>query len=339
MTGSAKGAAVGRGRLRGTGDAAAIARASRSVTVQITLAAAAIVALIVAACVAFIIDQSQPRERLEPARAGQTKIYVDASDMLIALVVVGALAIILAGVLSGVIARRAVRPLGDALRAQRTFVADASHELRTPLAVIAARAEVLKQEIADGDDTAANLAALSEDVAALGDILSDLLLQAAPAQSDRVHAAAVDAVVGQAITDLRILAEQHDVRLTLTIEKGISTPMPAPALRRCVVALVDNAIGHSPAGSEVEVTVASARGGRWFTLVVVDHGSGIKGLRPDRVFERFARGEGQVDGASHPGSGIGLALVRDLADRYGGGIALTDTSDAGTTFTLTLPRS
>ena len=161
-------------------DAAAIARSSRVVTAQITLAAAGIVILVVALSVAFILDQSQPRELLEKPIPGETKIYVDADEMFIALIVVGIIAIALAAVTSWVIARRAVRPLGEALRIQRTFVADASHELRTPVAVVAARVELLKQEIEAGDDTAENLVGLQQDVRLLGDVITDLLLAAAP---------------------------------------------------------------------------------------------------------------------------------------------------------------
>ena len=147
-------------------DAAAIARASRVVTAQITVAAAAIVVLVVALSVAFIKKQSEPSELLEKPAPGQTKIYVDANEMLVDLIVVGIIAIALAGLMSWVIARRAVRPLGEALRIQRTFVADASHELRTPVAVVAARVELLGQEIDAGADTAENLAGWVRDPAA-----------------------------------------------------------------------------------------------------------------------------------------------------------------------------
>ena len=175
-------------------DAAAIARSSRVVTAQITLAAAGIVILVVALSVAFILDQSQPRELLEKPIPGETKIYVDADEMFIALIVVGIIAIALAAVTSWVIARRAVRPLGEALRIQRTFVADASHELRTPVAVVAARVELLKQEIEAGDDTAENLVGLQQDVRLLGDVITDLLLAAAPPTgTEPTRAAAISA--------------------------------------------------------------------------------------------------------------------------------------------------
>ncbi|GAB3613813.1 sensor histidine kinase [Humibacter ginsengisoli] len=329
-------------------DAAAISHASRVVTAQITVAAAAIVVLVVALSVAFIKKQSEPRELLEKPAPGQTKIYVDANEMLVALIVVGIIAIALAGLMSWVIARRAVRPLGEALRIQRTFVADASHELRTPVAVVAARVELLGQEIDAGTDTAENLAGLRDDVRVLGDVITDLLLTAAPpADAEPERLTSVAALSRATIADLRMIAGRRDITLSLIADDDLEgarleetqTRVPASTLRRCIVALVDNAIAHSPDGGSVEVVLASARDRGYFTLSVRDHGGGIIGIDPKRLFERFAHGDGAARDGARSGFGIGLALVRDIAERYGGRIEIADTSPAGTTFTLTLPRA
>ncbi|NNC11150.1 HAMP domain-containing histidine kinase [Planctomonas sp. JC2975] len=320
-------------------DAAAIARASRAVTAQITIAAAAIVVLVVVLSVAFIFDQSQPSELLEKPAPGETKIYVDADDMLIALIVVGIIAIFLAGLLSWVIARRAVRPLGEALRMQRTFVADASHELRTPVAVVAARVELLRQELDAGDDPTQNLTELRQDVSLLSDVITDLLIAATPpADAEKRTPTDVVAIAESTIADLQVIATGRNVAVRLDAAPGITTPVPPTTLRRCIVALVDNAVGHSPAGGTVRVAVAPARDRASFAVSVRDEGSGIIGIDSRRLFDRFARGADATSGGERSGFGIGLALVRDIADRYDGRIEVTDTSSAGTTFTLTLPR-
>jgi two-component system, OmpR family, sensor kinase len=75
-----------------------------------------------------------------------------------------------------------------------------------------------------------------------------------------------------------------------------------------------------------------------FSLVVTDHGSGLIGIDRYRVFDRFAHSDVGT-GTAREGFGLGLALVRDLADRHGGRIEVTDTSSSGTTFTLTLPTA
>ncbi|WP_460521324.1 sensor histidine kinase [Humibacter antri] len=333
-------------------------------TAQITVAAAAIVVLVVALSVAFITKQSEPSELLERPAPGQTKIYVDANEMLIALIVVGVIAIALAGLMSWVIARRAVRPLGEALRIQRTFVADASHELRTPVAVVAARVELLGQEIDAGADTTENLDGLREDVRVLGDVITDLLLTAAPpAETEPDRLTSVAALSRTTIADLQMIAGQRGIALSLTADDDVQleeaqsgsaqtreapsgeqsgdvrTRVPASTLRRCIVALVDNAIAHSPSGGSVEVVVAPAKDRGYFALSVHDHGEGIVGIDPHRLFERFAHGDGAARNGTRSGFGIGLALVRDIADRYDGRIEVSDTSTAGTTFTLTLPRA
>jgi signal transduction histidine kinase len=322
-------------------DAAAIARASRIVTAQITAVAAGIVLLVVAIAVAFIVDQSQPRELLERPAPGQTKIYVDATDMLVALIVAGIVAIVAAGVLSWVIARRAVRPLGDALRIQRTFVADASHELRTPVSVVAARLEVLAQELDAGADTAESVSGLRRDVRVLGDVITDLLLAAAPpGTAEPIGITAVGPLAEETVADLQVVALERRVTLDLaTCADEILTRVPGGTLRRCIVALVDNAIGHTPPGGTVEVTVGPADQRASFCVTVRDHGTGITGVDPERVFERFAHGDDVAKDGARPGFGIGLSLVREIANRYGGQVDVAETSSAGTTFVLELPRA
>lgn len=335
-----KRAAVGPDSARAKGaDAAAIARASRVVAAQITLAATAIVVLVIALTVAFIIDQSQPSELVEKSAPGETKIYVDAHAVLLALVALGIIAIVVAGGLSWVIASRAVRPLGEALRIQRTFVADASHELRTPVAVVAARVELLGQEMESGADTRENLEDLRQDVRVLGDVITDLLLAAAsPGEIESGRTADVASLAQETLDDLQLIASERGVVLRLDAREQSITHVPRSTLRRCIVALVDNAIAHSPARGTVTVTIEPAKEPSFFALSVRDEGEGVKGIDPDRLFERFAHGDVATRGNARSGFGIGLALVRDIADRYGGRIELTATSSAGTCFTLTLPQ-
>ncbi|WP_431280324.1 hypothetical protein [Leifsonia poae] len=112
-------------------DALAVRRASRIVGLQITIASGALVVAAIGVAFFFVLDQLRPAELLEKPAPGEHKIYIDSTEAMIAFVVVGVLAVAVAGTLSLVITRRAVGPLGRALSIQRTFVQDASHELRT----------------------------------------------------------------------------------------------------------------------------------------------------------------------------------------------------------------
>ena len=101
---------------------------------------------------------------------------------------------------------------------------------------------------------------------------------------------------------------------------------------RLVVALLDNAVQHSPSGAAVTVSATVEDGA--VAIRVVDHGSGIHGIAPDEVFERFAR---STESGRRRSFGLGLSLVRDVAVRAGGSVVVESTSEAGTTFLLRLP--
>ena len=107
-------------------------------------------------------------------------------------------------------------------------------------------------------------------------------------------------------------------------------------LSRCLVAVLDNAIAHSPSGGTVDVTVSTGRTRRRAATAEIrvrDRGDGIGG-DPERLFRRFARDD---DGTAHQGYGLGLALARDVASRYGGTISVESSSPHGTTMLIALP--
>jgi Signal transduction histidine kinase len=331
----------GRGDSRLGSDGAAIRRASRIIGWQITIAAAVIVLLVVLIAIAVVIDQRQPRELLEKPVPGEPKIYVDADQVLMVLIVLGVAAIALAGLLSWTIARRAVRPLGDALRMQRTFVADASHELRTPLAVLDARIQALQRRLPADDPARRELATIRSDTRVLIDVVGDLLLAAGADTAASFEPAEVRDVVGATVDALRLLAGQREIAIAVEAPEPVRAAVPATSLRRCLVALLDNAIAWSPSGSTITVTARAER--HQVVIAVADQGPGIQGIDPERVFERFAHTQRSASSGAaapqRPGFGIGLALVRDIAVRHGGSVDVTQTGSRGTTFTLVLPMA
>lgn len=181
---------------------------------------------------------------------------------------------------------------------------------------------------------------MKADSAALIEIVNDLLLVASV---DRMAAqqecADVADGIQAALSGLRVLADARAIRLTFDGGEALTVSMHETSFRRCITALVDNAVRHSEGGSEVLVTVR--REGGMAAIDVRDHGGGIRGIDPSRVFERFAHAEARPgeDGVSGRGFGIGLSLVRDLAVRHGGDVSVAETSPRGTVFTLRLPVS
>ncbi|MEE8736921.1 HAMP domain-containing sensor histidine kinase [Bifidobacterium subtile] len=285
------------------------------------------------------------------------------------LIVFFAIGIILAaGAVGWFFSRQEIRPMQEALRLQRNFVADASHELKTPLAVIGARTELLDHRLQQGKALDPVINDLRDDVSRMDSVINDLLLAAQGARQD--VPTDVIAAARRAIHSVALLADKAAVRIDFAapahpvIVRGGET-----GIERCIVAVLDNAIAHSPRGSSIDVRVrtmqaseateavgpgnarnatstgdaskAASRGS--FTrkerpsnqaeILVRDHGKGI-GNDPERLFQRFSRAD---SGSSHQGYGLGLALARDIAMRYNGWIDVAQTSDQGTTMRIAIP--
>jgi len=249
----------------------------------------------------------------------------------------------LAGILASVavvamLTRRSIRPLSQALALQRRFVADASHELRAPLTVLHTRAQLLarRPDVSSTPDLAEQVAALMSDTRALGEVVEDLLASAAmsagAAARERVDLAEVATRV---TADFAGLADAAGVTLRTDIAEGaapVEVLGAAPALRRALGALVDNALDHQRPGGTV--TVRLYRTATGVGVDVRDDGVGVDPGGIDRLFERFAHGD-------HPGGrkryGLGLALVREIAQAHGGNVSVAPTPGGGATFTLNFP--
>ena len=321
-------------------DAQAVRRASRIVGVQIAVACAVVVLGIVVAVFLFVISQVKPSELFEPI-PDTNNLDVSAEDVLRAAVILGIVLIILAGALSWFVTRRAVRPLGEALRIQRSFVADASHELRTPLTVLDARLQVLQRGLSPDDPSGATVVELRRDTKSLIDIVNDLLeaAEVEAANTNRVVATQLNPVLELAVDSMRLIGAEKAVRITIEDPEPVWTYLAPTSAHRCVVALLDNALRFSPDGSTVVVAVAATKS--TVSVTVRDSGPGIQGIDPARVFDRFAHSGAAIDGggSTRSGFGIGLALVRDIAVRQGGSVRVLESSASGTAIVFSVPRA
>lgn len=318
-----------------------------SIGVAVAVTAAVLVAGVLTVTALYLWLQSTPAERREPPKPGDLTLSIDAGHVLLGLALVGGAAVVIAGVATLFIARRAVRPLEDAFDRQRRFVADASHELRTPLTVLHARIQLLSRRVGPDSEAAPLVRELADDAQGLIRIVNDLLAASdepgatpGPASDDRtdVHAAVEDAV-------LAYRSAAGPAGLGVVVEAGaepLAVRIPTTALRRCVGALLDNAVRHSPAGDTVRITVA--RAGRFVVVDVHDDGPALSAAEADRLFDRFAH---RPPTTTPPAPGapqraapaLGLFLVRETVGRYGGTAAVAPTAgpDAGTTIRLLLP--
>jgi two-component system, OmpR family, sensor histidine kinase TctE len=213
----------------------------------------------------------------------------------------------------------------DAIALQRRFIANASHQLRTPLAVLRTQAESALRE----EEPAAMrhaLARLRDHSQATSRLASQLLslARAEPAVDLGGNVELVDVSALARETCATLVPEALARGADLGFEDGGHALIRAqPVLVRELIAnLIDNALRYAPAAT---ITVGVGRDPAGVLLSVEDDGPGIPREERSRVFERFYR----VRGTTGDGAGLGLAIVRQIAQRYGGSVTLGDGAGKG----------
>ena len=216
--------------------------------------------------------------------------------------------------------------LEESTRAQRQLVADASHELRTPLTSVRTNIEVLAGDrlLPPGERTRL----LSDVVEQLGEMTTLIAELIELARAEQLTVAPEDVRLDLLVADAveRARRNRPEVVYTVDLEPATVTGVPA-TIERAVGNLLDNAAKWSPEGSEVEIALREGR------LTVRDHGPGIADEDLPYVFDRFYRARAA---RGMPGSGGGLALVRQLAESHGGDVVAERAEGGGTRMVLTL---
>ncbi|HST41338.1 MAG TPA: HAMP domain-containing sensor histidine kinase [Conexibacter sp.] len=217
--------------------------------------------------------------------------------------------------------------LDGARAAQRQLVADASHELRTPLTAVRTSIEALAgAPDLPAAERARVLAAAQVQLEDLSTLIGDLVDLARPAApAEEVEAVRLDLLVTEAVERARRHAPGADFQLD--VEETIVDAVPG-RLHRAVGNLLDNAVKHGGADGVIEVRV---RGGE---VSVRDHGPGIAAEDLPHVFDRFYRAR-RARGL--PGAGLGLAIVRQVAEAHGGSVRAQTVAGGGARLVLSLP--
>ncbi len=217
-----------------------------------------------------------------------------------------------------------------ALARQRQFVADASHELRTPLTSVLANLELLEMEL-EGEPREAAASALRSS-RRMRRLVADLLLLAR-ADSGRVAAHEpldLSEVVTEAAGELEPMAGDHQI--SVAAPPGAQMEGARDELHRLTLNLLENALRHTDPGTAVDATVERVDGE--VVLSVEDDGPGIPPELRDKVFERFFRGAGDRSGSS----GLGLSIVRAVAQSHRGEVSLVEPLDGrGARFVVRFP--
>lgn len=238
----------------------------------------------------------------------------------------------------------------------RRFVADASHELRTPLTLLSTRAQLLRRRLADprgqesgsaADEAAKQEAAIKAaddvvtDTKVLTGILEDLLVAADPRQPASTEPVSLTAVARGAVGLLQPEAERRGLALELEAPApDVTVRGGQAALQRIFTALGDNAMDYA----RTRVRVSVGRSGREAVIAVEDDGPGFPPGFSSHAFDRFASardsesGTGNESAAAPRHYGLGLALVAEIAARYGGTVrAATASEGRGARLEVRLP--
>jgi two-component system sensor histidine kinase MprB len=216
--------------------------------------------------------------------------------------------------------------LETSLRSQRQLVADASHELRTPLTSLRTNLELLERgQPEDPSERQHLLRDLVTQMERLSTLVGDLIEVAREEETPMpFEELRLDEVVHEVVDDMRFRypTVRFAVSATPSTVRGVKVRVV-----RAITNLLDNAAKWSPPGALVEVSVAGGE------VSVRDHGPGVTPEDAPRVFDRFWRSS-----TSHhlPGSGLGLSIVKDVAESHGGSVVLERPVDGGARFRLRL---
>ena len=221
------------------------------------------------------------------------------------------------------------------LERQRDFVRDASHQLRTPITIARGHAELMRTVVSDASDPdmARDMDIVIEELGRLSRLSERLLVLAAADHSRFLSAAPVD------VSSFIMACGQRWSRAAsrwwvFNCETDGSVTADEERLAMAVDALIENAVKFTRDGDGIVVRAARLDD-TWLAIDVTDTGVGIASEDLDRVFERFARGNGQTQRPG--GAGLGLAIVRAVAEAHTGSVRVESASGRGSTFRISLP--
>jgi signal transduction histidine kinase len=217
-----------------------------------------------------------------------------------------------------------------AFRRERRFISEASHELRTPITICRGHLEVLGPN-PSVEDLEESIALVVDELDRMGRLVDDMTTLAR-ADTDRFLRPET-ILLDRFLTDVAAKAEPLlSGRLcVIPARHGSSLEGDPQRLTQALINLLQNAAHHARNGGQVVLCVREEAEGWRFE--VTDEGGGVTLDPPERVFEPFSRG-----GTRHTGRGLGLAIVRTIAEAHGGAAGLRNRPGVGATFWLRVPR-
>lgn len=224
--------------------------------------------------------------------------------------------------------------LDQSFQRERRFTADASHELRTPLAAMEAILGVVRSEPRGASDYEQALDDLADEASRLRALVERLLELARSGKGMATESELVDVstLVEDVCEALGPLSEAKEIAVECRLEPGLLVKGDSDGLIRLFVNLVENAIKFTDSGA---VTITGSSKEDEVLIEVADTGIGIAAGQLPHIFDRFYRGD---PSRSAPGTGLGLALARQIAANHKGTLTARSVQGEGSTFAVVLPK-
>lgn len=223
----------------------------------------------------------------------------------------------------------------SSLQRERVFVADASHELRTPLAILRTELELARRPGRSPQELRDALQSTAEEVDRLSRLAENLLV-IARADRGQLQIAREQVAVAALLERVRgrfsSRAAQEGREVVVSAKDDMRATLDPLRLEQALGNLVDNGLRHG-AGA-VRVSARRGDGGEGLLVTVTDDGDGFPGAIRSSAFERFSRG---AESRGGEGAGLGLAIVRAVAEAHGGRVSLDPTAGRASTVVLEIP--
>jgi signal transduction histidine kinase len=225
----------------------------------------------------------------------------------------------------------------ELIRLRSDFIAGVSHELRTPLAQIRLFSELLESDRLRQEQRQRSVRIINEEARRLAYLVENILrFSRTERRANRIAPVRIEVapLVREIVEAMVPLARSREVRLHTCLREGVTALLDRDAIRQVLLNLLDNAVKYGPRGQRIDVGMEADEGR--VRIRVDDAGPGIPPEERRRVWEPYRRLMRDVESATG-GSGIGLAIVRELVELHGGEVDVGDSPAGGARFILTLP--
>lgn len=217
----------------------------------------------------------------------------------------------------------------SSLKREKQFVTDASHELRTPLAAIRGHVNLIKRRAKEHPEVIpTSLAFIDKESKRMEALVEQLLTLGRADQQTSSESVDFSALLQQTIDDLTVMIKQE---VNIEIEAGIHVEGQPEHFYQISRNVIENAVKYTPDSGKITIKLFSKE--KSAVLIIEDSGIGISDEEKEHIFERFYRID-QSRSSEIAGTGIGLAIVKELVTLYQGTIEVTDAQPQGIRFTI-----